>query len=458
MFADITRVACGRTFIAWFWFCLLAMLLVADVQGQGIPVPQITSGTLPVPALLNFDGMSASKANGSFTDDIPPSSVVAVGPNHLVQVVNTGLEVWDKNGTVLYGPVATNTLWSNYTGTNGGNNCATNNDGDTVVQYDKLADRWIILQGSNLKNAAPPYFICVAVSQTPDPTGAYHLYDFKYSALPDLPKLGVWPDAYYLTMNLFTSAPVVGTYLAANVCALDRTEMLVGHAATQQCFTTSNKYFGLLPADLDGNTPPPAGSPNYLLALDLTTGILDFWKFHVDWTTPANSTLTGPTTLAVNPYAVACAGSDVCIPQAATAQQLHAAGDRLMFRLAYRNFGDHESLVANHTIAVSGATGVRWYELGIANGAPTVVQQGTYAPADSNYRWMGSVAMDVSGDIALGFSVSGSAINPAIHYTGHLVTDPLGVMSTDESSIIDGTGSQTGTLGLGDTVWGVIQV
>lgn len=443
-----------RSFSVLLCFRVLTLPLLAQTPSQGTPVAQITTGTLSSPALLNFNGMSASQATGSFTDDMPPSSVVAVGPNHLVQVVNTGLEVWDKNGTVVYGPVATNTLWKNYMGTNAGNNCATNNDGDAVVQYDKLADRWVILQLSNIKNAAPPYFICVAVSQTPDPTGAYNLYDFQYNAFPDLPKLGVWPDAYYLTMNLFTSASNP-SFLGVNVCALDRVAMLAGHPATQQCLRASTKYFSLLPSDLDGSMPPPTGSPNYLLGLDPTSGILDFWKFHVDWTTPTNTTLTGPTMLTVTPYFLACPGSDVCIPQAGTTQQLHAVGDRLMYRLAYRNFGDHESLVANHTVAVNGATGVRWYELRIANGLPTVLQLGTYVPADSNYRWMGSVAMDASGDIALGFSVSGSAINPAIHYTGHLVNDPLGVISQNEISIIDGTGSQTGTLTFnGDAVWG----
>jgi hypothetical protein len=214
--------------------------------------------------------------------------------------------------------------------------------------------------------------------------------------------------------------------------------MLSGQAATQQCFTLGTSYGGLLPSNLDGSTLPPSGSPNYVL--DFGTNALEMWKFHIDWTTPANSSLTGVTTIPVAAFTPVCPNGP-CIPQVGTSQQLDALGDRLMYRLAYRNFGDHESLVVDHSVTVGSSAGVRWYELRNPGGTPTVYQQGTYAP-DAASRWMGSAAMDRNGDIGLGFSISSSSMNPGIRYTGHLTTDPLGVMGQGEGVLLSGTGSQ----------------
>ena len=359
----------------------------------------------------------------------PPDTNGAVGPSHYVQIVNQSFAVFDKSGTPIYGPVATNSLWSGFGGA-----CQNSNDGDATVVYDRLADRWVFQQ---LSWSTGPYLLCVAVSTTADPTGSYSRYSFQYSAFPDYPKLGVWPDAYYVTINRFQGG---SSFLGPEMCAWDRAKMLAGLAATQQCFTLGTSDGGLLPADLDGSTPPPAGAPNPMV--EFGTNSLLLWRFHVDWTTPANSTFTGPTTLPVAAFAPACS---TCIPQPGTTQKLDTLSDRVMYRLAYRNFGDHESLVVNHSIAAGTSVGVRWYELRDPNGTPTVYQQGTYAP-DATYRWMGSAALDGNGDIALGFSTSSSTVRPGVHYTAHLTTDPLGVMGQGEGVLIDGTGSQTGGL------------
>src|SRR5205823_7014717 len=199
-------------------------------------------------------------------------------------------------------------------------------------------------------------------------------------------------------------------------------------------------YGGLLPADLDGSTAPPAGAPNDVVSFG--TNSLLLWRFHTDWATPANSTLTGPTTIPVAAFSPACTGGGTCIPQSGTTQKLDSLADRLMYRLAYRNFGDHESLVVNHSVTAGSSVGVRWYELRNPNGTPTVFQQGTYAP-DASYRWMGSIAMDHTGDIALGYSVSSSTLRPGIRYTGRLASDPLGAMTQGEGTIVTGGGSQT---------------
>ncbi|WIG59096.1 MAG: Na-Ca exchanger/integrin-beta4 [Ktedonobacterales bacterium] len=406
-------------------------------------------GTLAAPtASNNFDGVGNgfSGPNGTFTvASAPPDTNGAVGPQDYVQTVNTDFAVFNKDasrgavGSVRYGPVAINTLWSGFGGL-----CQTDNDGDPTVVYDGIANRWIISQFA-VTNPDPNFYQCVAVSTTSDPTGSYYRYSFSYSNFPDYPKMAVWPDAYYETYNLFNAAGT--SFLGAQDCAFNRSQMLSGAAATQQCFTTSTSYGGLLASNLDGSTLPPTGAPNYVLALGTTTS-LAFWKFHVDWTTPANTTFTGPSSIAVTSYAQACGGG-TCIPQSGTTNQLDSLADRLMYRLSYRNFGSYESLVVDHAVTAGSSVGMRWYEIRSPGGTPTVYQSGTYAP-DSGYRWMGSIAQDQSGDMAMGFSLSSSSVHPGISYTGRLASDPLGQMSQGETSLIVGAGSQTGTL----TRWG----
>ncbi len=408
-----------------------------------------TSPTRKAPsALTSFDGVGNgfTGPQGTFTVQYaPPDTDGAVGATQYVSLVNTDLAVFDKtSGNVLYGPVATNTLWSGFGGI-----CESDNDGDGVVVYDHVANRWLVSQFAvtNAGTAATPYLQCVAVSQTSDAMGAWNRYAFDYGAVfPDYPKMGVWPDAYYETFNMFDSS---SNFVGANLCAYDRTNMLAGNAATQQCFQLSSAYGGVLPADVDGTTPPPAGAPNYLI--NYGTNSLNMWQFHVDWTTPANSTLTGPTNIAVSSFAPACGGG-TCIKQPGTTRKLDSLADRMMFRLAYRNFGDHEALVASHSVTVNTYTGVRWYEIRSPGGTPTVYQQSTLAP-DSSYRWMPSIAMDRAGDIALGYSVSNKASNiyPSVRYTGRTPSDVLSTMET-EQSLFAGAASQSGNQGL--TRWG----
>jgi hypothetical protein len=254
----------------------------------------------------------------------------------------------------------------------------------------------------------------------------------------------VWPAGYFVTFNMFAAGP--GAFIGGQVCAMDRTSMLGGAQATQQCFTTSSTYSGLLGADLDGTAGPPAGADETLVALGATNTTLATWKFHVDFANPANSTFTGPTALTVAAYTFACGAPDgTCIPQNGTTQQLDSLSDRLMYRAAYRNFGDHQAIVVNHSVTAGSSTGVRWYELRVdSGGAVSLFQQGTYAP-DATYRWMGSLSQDKTGDIALGYSQSSSATFPSIRFTGRAPGDPLGTMTQAETTIITGSGSQTGS-------------
>jgi len=371
--------------------------------------------------------------NGTFSvDSAPPDTVGAVGATQYVQVVNTGLAVFDKTTkNVVFGPVPTNTLWSGF-----GGQCEDDNDGDAVVVYDKAANRWII---SQFAVGTTPYLQCVAVSHTSDATGAWFRYAFSYgSVFPDYPKMGVWPDAYYETFNMFTG----NSFSGSKLCAYDRGAMLTGAAATQQCFQLSSSFGGVLPSDLDGNTPPPVNAPNYMVNFDSNS--LNLWKFHVDWINTANTSLSGPTNLAVAAFTPACNGG-ACVIQP-THEQLDTLADRVMHRLAYRNFGDHESLVVNHAVKVGTAmknpySGVRWYEIRSPATTPAIYQQSTFSP-DSSFRWMGSIAMDGAGNIALGYSVSSATLAPAIRYTGRLSGDALNTLQA-EATIVDGGGSQT---------------
>lgn len=406
-------------------------------------------GSHAIPSPSNsFDGVGNgfTGPQGTFTvSSAPPDTNGSVGPQDYVQIVNTDFAIFNKDasrgaiGTVRYGPVQINTLWSGFGGL-----CQTDNDGDPVAVYDGIANRWVISQFA-VTNPNPNYYQCVAVSTGSDPTGTYNRYAFSYANFPDYPKFGLWPDAYYATFNLFDSTGT--TFLGAQACAYDRTSMLNGASATQQCFTTSTSYSALLPSTLDGSTLPPTGSPNYLVALNTTTS-LGLWKFHVNWTTPSSSTFTGLTSIPVASYAQACGGG-TCIPQSGTTTQLDSLADRLMYRLAYRNFGSYESLVVDHAVTAGSSVGMRWYEIRSPGGTPAVNQSGTYVP-DASYRWMGSIAHDQSADMAMGFSISSSSLHPGISYTGRLASDPAGTMGQGESSVIVGAGSQTGTL----TRWG----
>src|SRR5262249_32692058 len=252
-----------------------------------LQAPRAAFAPLAPTTTTNFDGIGngVSGPGGTFTvNSAPPDTNAAVGPNHVVETVNTDLAVFNKTtGAIVFGPVPINTLWSGF-----GGGCQVDNDGDPIVTYDRLADRWII---SQFQVTSTPFQQCVAVSQTGDPTGAYFRYAFNYSGFPDYPKMGVWPDAYYVSYNMFNNAGT--SFLGAQVCAFDRTKMRPGAAATQQCFTTSTTFGGLLPADLDGTLLPPAGAPNVVVGLGSTSSTLAYWKFQVDWTTPANTTFTG---------------------------------------------------------------------------------------------------------------------------------------------------------------------
>jgi len=405
------------------------------------PVAAPFAGPLTgVTPLLNFEGQSAQDNRNLFgLAFVPPDTNGAVGATQFVQMVNVTLAVYAKStGALQFGPATIHTLWSGFGGLCefGGGTVEFADGGDPVVLYDHLANRWLVSQlqfDSTFTHTAQ----CVAISTSPDAMGSYNRYEFDYGAnFPDYPKFGVWPDAYYNTINVFPGNKSAG----AQACAFDRNAMLAGAPASSICFQQPPTVTSLLPADLDGSPLPPAGSPNYLVGLADSTH-LNFFRFHVDFSNPDNSTFSGPTLIPVAPFNEICARANTtsCIAEPPSGEKLDGLSDRVMFRLAYRNFGDHESLVVNHTIEGGALAGVRWYE--IRNpAAPFIFQQSTLIDANLNY-WLGSIAMDKVGDMALGFSTSSHGFLPSIYVAGRAPGDPPGAMS-GPLVLVNGSGLQ----------------
>jgi subtilisin-like proprotein convertase family protein len=428
-----------------------------DPVVQDVPAPVALT-----PPLLTFEGVSNGDNGSIFGFQVsPPDTVGDVGPNHYVQMVNLAFRVFDKAGNPLTAALAVSSIFAPL-----GAPCGSRDDGDPIVLYDPLADRWMLSQFCTV--ADPFNHQVIAISQTPDPSGAYYLYDFVMpnNKFNDYPKFGVWTDAYYMTDNQFNQAGTA--FLGAGAFAFDRLKMLAGDPdAGYIYFDIENgnpDIGGVLPADIDGIVPPPAGEPGMFAYFtadefgDPADGVR-IWEFRPDFANPAASTFTER---ADSPILVAAfdprspSGRDDIEqpPPASSGANLDAIADRLMHRLAYRNFGTHESLVVNHTVNVSGLApttpashqgGIRYYELRRPiGGAFSVAEQATFAPDAAN-RWMGSVAQDNDGNLAVGYSVSSLSVPPGIRYAARLATDPPNGLFQGESSLIESTGVQTGT-------------
>ena len=419
-------------------------LLIQDQPGtQAIPAPLASFN-----ALANIAGVS------------PPDANADVGLNHVVVMSNLSFHVLDKSGVSIFGPAANNTLWSGF-----GGDCETDNAGDPVVLYDQIADRWLL---SQFTSSGPEFFNCVAISTTGDPTGSYFRWAISNGTIfPDYPKYGIWSDAYYISTRDFENS----SFVSVGVYALKREDMLAGNPnpAIVYMFVdrTNNPWRvgdGLLPVDIDGFNLPPAGAPAYFVgSMDdganygAAEDALLLWKFAVDFETPANSTFTLTDTIPISAFDTIfpCNGSRSCIAQKNTtnAVDIQSYRQRPLHRLAYRNFGTHESLVTNQSVeAAPGIAGIRWWEVRSPDANPVLFQEGTYAPGvnDGIHRWMGSIAMDSQGNIGVAYSASSNDIFPAIRYTGRLSFEPLGIMTLGEGSIVEGLGSQTGSQRWGD--------
>lgn len=478
----------------------------------GVSIEQTTMGVRDgIVTAASFDGIgeSFSGPNGAAKLRNPSDNTLAVGPDHIVQIVNTRMAIftkkgkkYDETGRALYGPVVTNNVFRGFGGA-----CELRNNGDAVVRYDQLADRWLIVMpiftrgplrehqdsagrdgeparrmqrgrdgqpggamplyipnaADSLANPAPrapgsapapqaqekgPYGMCYAISTGSDPFGPYYRYEFVRPLFPDYPRPAVWPDGYYVPSS--TGDEVIQKH----ACVVDRARMLRGEDATEQCVIIDGVNF-LNNIDLDGRALPPKGAPNIMLAAGGTQlkkvmedSALYAWTFHVDWDDAARTRVQGPTRIAVAPYHYLCDGQlTSCVSQPGTERRLDAQGDKLMARVVYRRIGNQESIVAVHSVNTSaGAGGVRWYELRVGKGRRlTMYQQGTYAP-DSQYRWMGSPAMDRFGNIGIGYSFGGTPHFAGQRFAARTPRDPKGTLDVREVVLAEGEAAQENTL------------
>jgi hypothetical protein len=435
---------------------------VGDTAHSTDAALQTTPGTATIPAPLStFEGLSNQDNFNIFGFRVnPPDPNIDVGPNHIVEMINLVFGIYDKAGNKLLGPVDTGTLWQGFAIPD-----CTDPSGDPVVLYDQVTDRWILTQ---FTTAGPEYFDCVAVSTSGDPTGSYYRYAFSTGLnFPDYPKYGNWTDSYVITTREFGPTIEYGI----GVYALEKNKMVNGQpdARVVSFFIDGNNPTllplvgdGLLPADVDGKQKPKTDTAIPIVGTQddgggygATFDALNIWDLGVKWRS------TPIATLALNAQLPAAAFDSIfpcaptsrdCLPQPGItnpAQYLDILSyrQRPTFRLAYRNFGTYETLVTNQSVeALPGVAGARWYEIRRTGGSYSIYQQGTYAPNDGVHRWMGSIAQDRMGDMALGYSVvNGTTVFPGIRYTGRLTGDTLGQMTLGEGTIANGSGVQTTT-------------
>ena len=500
------------------------LILSALVLGHGAPaaddvmkapagagaVEQVRAGSGSAPRLVaSFEGLGygfyGPQGTAQFRN--PSDNSLAVGPNHVVVTVNSRMAIFTKKGEVfgesgrpLYGPVQTNNVFKDF-----GGPCEEINNGDAVVRYDQLADRWLVVMpifrrlpprddepavpkagepavfstvgnpgqpgaartlfqpkappleeqlsgGQRFRNdAVSPegsFAMCYAISTSSDPLGSYYRYEFVRPLFPDYPRPAVWIDGYYVPTSTGDSV------IEKHACVVERDKMLRGEPAREQCLILEDASF-LNNADIDGFQTPPEGAPNIMVATggaqlrgDLDDDGLYVWKFHVDWDDPGRTRVEGPDKIPVAPYAFLCGGQlTECVPQPGVDQRIDSQGDKIMSRFVYRRIGDRESMVAVHSVnTTNGAGGVRWYELRLDEARNVeLFQQGTYAP-DGRYRWMASPAMDADGNIGIGYSFGGADDFVGQRFAGRLDGNPKGRLTLREAVLVDGAASQTGTL------------
>lgn len=380
------------------------------------------------------------------TGFVPPDTDGDVNDEYFVQMVNSKYNIYLKDGTHVLGPLDLSTIWSQLPGGPWGNS------GDPIVLYDEEYDKWILTQFAPRNNYSENYEL-FAVSETSDPTGAYYLYAFEFdNVFNDYPKMGVWSDAYYATYNMFLREGNSFSFVGASITAVEREKMVVGDPDAQMIVTPGYSqgyipgYYSTMPADVDGEDFPD-GTPCPVMYINSNQEI-EFWNFTPDWENPDNSVFEKQDQNVVVSSFVETPSNynnnSGFIPQPNTSSRLDGLGRMIMNRLAYRKFDTHESMVVNHSVLVNGFSGIRWYEFRRPNGFWELYQEGTYAPDDGIHRWMGSIAMNANGDIAVGYSVSNAVdVFPSIRYTGRRVNDPAGEMTVEEIEVKTGTSSQS---------------
>ncbi len=373
----------------------------------------------------------------------------AIGTKQYMEWTNVYYQAWSK--TSPYTAVWSKPQVGTTPFTNAGLTQCSTIEGDGLVKFDQLASRWIIAGHNQLTSTVTAYYYCVAISTTDDlTTTSWYTYAFPLDSIlgensegnyyfPDWPKFGVWIDAYYVGID-YQNTNDAFQINGVIACALDRTDMLVGATAlAPQCFTypttIDGAYIGhsLQPADVEGTTAPPTGTPETFVSIEnptlngtaMTSSEFNLFTFSVDWSNPANTTFT-QSFVSAPTYTPGCYNptdptDTVCVPEPSTASSgnpIDSVGDRFEYRLSYRNFGSYQSYLVSHTVTVAstelGQTGIRWYELRNTGSGIELYQSGTVSPDTTNYRFMPSITQDVSGNAAVGYSISSASMHPSI--------------------------------------------
>ena len=426
---------------------------------------------MPAPIATYAGITSAESACGC----LPPDTQGDVGPNHYIISVNSRIKIIDKSGNTLLAPTTFNSFFSALA--TSGTPCGLNqNRGDPFVLYDHLANRWVVSDFAFPSFPGVSFYQCIGVSKTSDPVaGGWWLYAVQVDPanptfLGDYPKFGLWPDAYYFSVNMFSNNT---TFNGVRVFALPRLAMINGTGAPNAgavAFTITAANIGaaysLVPATFRSGLPPPAGTPEYFLAIDspATADVVltqvHAWRFHVDFVTPANSTFgvgaahTQNAEITVNPFVDAFTTVTAIVPQNGTAVRLDTLGDKLMTPLVYQNRGGVESLYVSHTVnnnqAGTGPTAIRWYQFNVTGStipATATQQQSFNGGGDGLWRFQPSIGVDVQGNMAIAYSTSGSTSEPSIRYAGRLAGDPVNTLAQGEAVMIAGGGHQTSSSG-----------
>lgn len=418
--------------------------------------------------VTKFGGISA--ANDPHPEhDVDPNG--AIGTMQYLEWANVSYQAWSKTSpfkSVWPKPVLGTTPW-----TIAGLKSCESIGGDGLVLFDRLASRWVIAAHSN-KDSSGDYYFCVAVSNTDDLHSSgfqWYAYEFLLNSqmggnyFPDWPKMGTWADAYYVGMDLLNPAKAY-SFAGVLTCALDRTNMLNnGTPRPIQCVhdTGANPYLwhSLIPGDVDGTTAPPTGQDEFFVSIQnpprdgktSTSNSINLWDFQLDPNWVGKSKLV-QSALTVPTYTPACydpanPSKSICIPQPSGPDHLTSLGDRLMPRVAYRNFGTYQSFLVSQAVQVgtsSKQTGVRWYEMR-GSGTPTLYQSGTVSLDTSIYRFMPSIAQDKAGNAAAGYSVSSGTIRPGIRASSWSLVNNTNPVEVD---IQNGGGSQENSPYWGD--------
>ncbi len=407
-----------------------------DAPGVIGPDPQTFDDYLaanPDPASQTIEVMPPFLVFNAFSSNASPSDPsMAVGPNHVFVTWNTAFAIYDKNGGVIQGPTSPNSIFPN------GGCC------DLTVSYDDAADRWVL---TFLRLSAGG--ATIAVSDGPNPmTAGWFVYSQSFN---DYQKLSIWSDGYYMTQNSQGSQKVF---------ALERDEMLAGNPAAQIASFNLPGILGTSPffspqflSVTDGNMPA-AGSATVVFLQDdafggIATDHIKYWTIDMDWNTIGNSTISAATQLPTTPFiSVFDGGSFSNLSQPGGGSPIDAVQNTVYNQAQFKKFGGHNSALFSFVVDTDGGggelAGVRWYELRqTSDGQPwTIFQEGTYTSPDGKHAWMGSLIMDASGNIALGYSAMAGPTTPnptdfrvGSYYTGRFDGDPLGTMTVIEEEI-----------------------